>query len=102
MGFLALSLSQLFFVLEMRSRKSIFRGGMTWFMAASVAVSVIMVAAVALIPSLAEVFQTEILPVRCYVAAIALSMLPTAATEGAKLYDYLKKNSKRRAQSQSI
>lgn len=102
MGFLALSLSQLFFVLEMRSRKSIFRGGMTWFMAASVAASVIMVAAVALIPSLAEVFQTEILPVHCYVAAIALSMLPTAAAEGAKLYDYLKKNSKRRAQSQSI
>lgn len=81
MAYLVLSLSQLIFVLEMRSRHSIFRGGITKFMAASFAISVGMVAVVCFVPVFREVFGLAILPWQMYLEAIALSCLPTFARE---------------------
>lgn len=91
MAYLILSLSQLIFVLEIRSRHSIFRGGITAFMAVSFAVSVVMVFAVALVPALQGLFGLTQLPWQMYLAALALSTLPSLARECYHLFYFLKK-----------
>lgn len=86
MAYLILSVSQLFFVLEMRSRRSIFCGGITKFMAASFAISVVMVAVVCFVPAFRQIFGIALLPWRYYFVALALSTLPTLSRELRKLF----------------
>lgn len=81
MAFLILSVSQLFYVLELRNGSGIFRQGITVFMAVSFALSLAMVCAVAFIPPLQNVFGLAALTAPLYAAALALSLLPTVFHE---------------------
>lgn len=81
MAYLVLSLSQLFFVLEMRSHHSIFKGGITVFMTVSFFVSVALVAAVAFVPAFQTVFGLTNLTWQQYLVALALSAVPSVARE---------------------
>lgn len=81
MAYLILSLSQLIFVLAMRSHHSIFKGGITPFMAISFAVSVGLVAVVSFVPLFQNVFGLATLPWQMYLVAVALSALPALARE---------------------
>ncbi len=85
MAYLVLSVSQLFFVLEMRNDKGLFRGGVTRFMAASFAISLAMVAVVAFVPPLQKSFGLTLLPWHFYLTAIAFSLLPTLFHELSRL-----------------
>lgn len=84
-AFLVLSLSQLFFALEMRSRKGIFDRDITPFMVVSFVVSFALVAVVAFVPVLGNVFELAILPTWQYVVVLALSLVPTLACGAARL-----------------
>ena len=81
MAYLVLSVSQLFYVLEMRNNSGLFKGGITKFMLVSFFISVAMVAAVAFIPPFSRVFGLEQLKWHFYLIAVALSTLPTVAHE---------------------
>ena len=78
MAYLVLSLSQLAFVPEMRNRTCIFKGGITRFMVVSLLVSAAMVFVVAFVPPLQRVFGLTALPPAMYLAALGLSLVPTA------------------------
>lgn len=77
MAYLVLSLSQLVFVPEMRNHIGIFKGGITRFMTVSLLVSTAMVCVVAFVPPLKAMFGLTTLSWQMYLAAIALSLLPT-------------------------
>lgn len=94
MTYLILALSQLFFVLEMRSRRGLFFGGITKFMAVSFALSVALVAVVAVTPPFMAVFGLCYLPAEMYLAAVALAFAPTLCYELARLFKSLKSKSK--------
>lgn len=81
MAYLILSLSQLLFVLAMRSHHSIFQGGITPFMAISFVASAALVAVVSFVPVFQSVFGLAALPWQMYLVAVALSALPTFARE---------------------
>lgn len=81
MAYLVLSMSQLFFVLEMRSHHSVFKGGITKFMVVSFAISVSLVAIVAFTPVFQTVFGLTMLSLPLYVTALALALVPSAARE---------------------
>ena len=81
MAYLVLSVSQLFYVLEMRNDSGLFNGGITKFMLVSFFASVAMVAAVAFVPPFQRVFGLAQLKWHFYAVAIALSTLPTLARE---------------------
>ena len=81
MAYLVLSISQLFYVLEMRNHSGLFKGGITKFMLVSFFASVAMVAAVAFIPPFQRVFGLQQLKWHFYLIAVALSTLPTLAHE---------------------
>lgn len=81
MAFLILSVSQLFFVLEIRSHHSIFRGGITVFMAVSFVISVALVAVVAFVPTFQSVFGLTTLSWQQYLTAIGLAAVPSFAQE---------------------
>lgn len=85
MAYLVLSVSQLFYVLEMRSNQGLFRGGITKFMLFGFVLSLGLVAVVAFTPPLQRVFGLELLSWQLYLIAIALSMLPTLAREFSRL-----------------
>ena len=88
MAFLILSISQLFFVLEIRSHHSIFRGGITPFMAVSFVVSVALVAVVAFVPVFQTVFGLATLSLQQYLIALALAAIPSLAQEIYKLVQF--------------
>ena len=81
MAYLVLSVSQLFYVLEMRNNSGLLKGGITKFMLVSFFASVAMVAAVAFISPFQKVFGLAQLKWHFYIIAVALSMLPTIAHE---------------------
>ncbi|MCM1289692.1 MAG: cation-translocating P-type ATPase [Corallococcus sp.] len=81
MAYLILSMSQLFYVLEMRSRRCIFTGGITPFMMASFGISVALVGVVAFTPAFRDLFGLTLMPAYMYFVALALSLLPTVAKE---------------------
>ena len=81
MAYLVLSVSQLFYVLEMRNNSGLFKGGITKFMLVSFFLSVAMVGAVAFIPPFQKVFGLQQLRWHFYLIAVALSTLPTLAHE---------------------
>lgn len=81
MAYLILSVSQLIYVLEMRNNRGILRDGITKFMTVSLCVSSALVAIVAFVPVFRQVFGLTILPLWMYVAALALSFLPTLVHE---------------------
>ena len=85
MAYLVLSVSQLFYVLEMRNNRGLFRGGITKFMLISFFLSVLMVAAVAFVPPFAKIFGLQPLKWHFYLIAVALSLLPTVAHELSRL-----------------
>lgn len=76
-AFLVLSMSQLFFALEMRSRKGLFDRDITPFMAWSVAASFALVGVVAFVPSLGGLFDLSPLPAWLYAATVVLSVCPS-------------------------
>lgn len=86
MAYLVLAVSQLFFVLEMRSSKSVFRGGITPFMAISFVVSVALVAVVAFVPLFQRAFGLVTLSSKQYVVALLLAAIPSAARELSLLF----------------
>ncbi len=79
MAYLVLSVSQLIYVLEMRNSRGLFSGGITCFMMISLLVSFAMVAVVACVPFLNGIFGLARLPLYMYLAAFALSWVPTVA-----------------------
>lgn len=81
MAYLVLSVSQLFFVLEMRSHHSVFKGGTTVFMTASFFVSVALVAVVAFVPVFQRAFGLVQLNWQLYVCAVLLAAIPSVARE---------------------
>lgn len=86
MAYLVLSLSQLVFVLEMRTAKGIFGKGMTRFMAFGLLISFAMVCVVAFLPPLQRLFGLTVLPWQMYLVALALSVLPTVFHAASRLY----------------
>lgn len=78
--------SQLFFALEMRSRKGLLFGGITKFMAISFILSVALVAVVAVTPPFMAVFGLCYLSAEMYVAALALAFAPTLCYELARFF----------------
>ena len=85
MAYLVLSVSQLFYVLEMRNNQGLFKGGITKFMLLSFFLSVGLVAVVAFVPPFQKVFGLQQLSWHFYLIAIALSLLPTIAREVSRL-----------------
>ena len=85
MAYLVLSVSQLFYVLEMRNNQGLFKGGITKFMLLSFFLSVGLVAVVAFVPPFQKVFGLELLSWHFYLIAVALSLLPTFARELSRL-----------------
>lgn len=81
MAYLVLSVSQLFFVLEMRSHHSIFKGGTTVFMTVSFLVSMALVAVVAFVPVFRRVFGLAQLDWSLYLWAVLLAAVPSLARE---------------------
>ncbi|MCH5152497.1 MAG: cation-translocating P-type ATPase [Clostridiales bacterium] len=81
MAYLVLSVSQLFYVLEMRNNQGLFKGGITKFMLFSFFISVGLVAVVAFVPPFQKVFGLTQLSWHFYFIAVALSLLPTLARE---------------------
>lgn len=81
MAYLVLSVSQLFYVLEMRNNKGLFKGGITKFMLLSFFISLGLVAVVALVAPFQKVFGLETLRWQFYLIAIALALIPTVARE---------------------
>lgn len=88
MAYLILSMSQLFYVLEMRSRRCIFKGGITPFMLFSFGLSVALVGVVAFTPVFRDLFGLTLMQPYMYVIAVALSLLPTVAKEFRRLVMY--------------
>ncbi len=85
-AYLVLSVSQLVYVLEMRSRKGLLSKGITGFMAMSLLLSLAMVALVAFVPPLQRLFGLVTLPWQMYVAALGLSAVPALAHCLSKLF----------------
>ena len=77
MAFLVLSMSQLFFALELRSGKGIFDRDCTPFMVVSMLVSFGLIAVVAFVPPLANLFGLTLLAPWQYSVCLALSLVPT-------------------------
>lgn len=88
MAYLILSLSQLIYVLEMRSRRCIFKGGITPFMLFSFGLSVALVGVVAFTPAFRDLFGLTLMQPYMYLVAVALSFLPTVAREFRRLVMY--------------
>ena len=105
MAYLVLSVSQLFYVLEMRNNQGLFKGGITKFMVLSELLSVGLVAVVAFVPPFQKVFGLELLSWHFYLIAIALSLLPTIARELSRVLRrtvHVKKTSKKKLNSKQI
>ncbi|MCH5152071.1 MAG: cation-translocating P-type ATPase [Clostridiales bacterium] len=85
MAYLVLSMSQLFYVLEMRNNAGLFKGGITKFMLLSFFISVGLVAVVAFVPFFQGIFGLQLLKWQFYLIAIGLSLLPTVAHELSRL-----------------
>lgn len=85
MAFLILSLSQLFFALQVRSNRGLFFGGMTKVMAIGMAISFALVGVVAFVPTLQNLFDLCTMPLQNYVWAVVLSLVPTFAFEIVRL-----------------
>lgn len=81
MAFLILSLSQLFFALQVRSNRGLFFGGMTKVMAIGMAISFALVGVVAFVPTLQNLFDLCTMPLQNYVWTVVLSLVPTFAFE---------------------
>ena len=86
MAFLILSLSQLFFALQIRSRRGLFGGGMTKTMAIGMIVSFVLVFVVALVAPLQAMFELASLPFAMYLCALLLSLVPTVIFEMLRLF----------------
>lgn len=94
MAFLILSLSQLFFALQVRSRQGLFNGGMTKTMAICMAISFALVFVVALVAPLQRLFDLATLPLWMYLVAILLALVPTILFEVARIVSTTKGNLK--------
>ena len=81
MAYLILSVSQLVYVMEMRNNSGFFKGGITSFMAFSVALSVGLVVIVAVVPLFQNVFGLTFMKWYLYLIAAVLSLLPTFVRE---------------------
>ena len=85
MAFLILSLSQLFFALQVRSSRGLLKGGMTKTMAICMAISFALVFVVALVKPLQSLFDLATLPLWMYLVATLLALVPTILFEFARI-----------------
>ena len=92
MAFLILSLSQLFFALQVRSHRGLFKGGMTKTMATCMAISFALVFVVALVPPLQRLFDLATLPLWMYLTATLFALVPTILFEVAAHFKLGKKH----------
>ncbi|MCM1043244.1 MAG: cation-translocating P-type ATPase, partial [Corallococcus sp.] len=81
MSYFVLSVSQLFFALEVSSKKSLFRGGVSLLTAAAAAVSALVVVATMFIPPLQSGLGLTALPMYMYLWALGLSVFPVVCFE---------------------
>lgn len=81
MAYITLSLSQLIFALQIRSKRGLFAKDMTALLAISFAISVSLVALVAFAQPLVKLFELTLMPTENYLWAVALSLVPTAFAE---------------------
>lgn len=91
MAFLILSLSQLFFALQIRSNRGLLKGGMTKTMAIGMAISFALVFVVSLVPPLQSLFDLATMPAPMYLWATLLSLVPTLVFEVARVLTKYKK-----------
>ena len=86
MAFLTLALSQVIHAYNMRSEHSLFRIGVfsNRTLNGAAALSIVLIAAVALIPPVASVFGLALLPGNLYLIAIGLALVPVVVLEIAK------------------
>lgn len=96
MAYLVLSVSQLFYVLEMRNSVGLFKEGITKFMVMSFVISVVLVAVVAFVPLFQTVFGLQTLSWQYYIFAVGLSLIPTLANELSRLMPTLRMHRDRR------
>ena len=85
MAFLVLSLSQLLFVLQVRTSKGLFGGGMTKFLFLSLLLSTALVLTVAFVPQLQVLFGLQNLSPYLWVWVAILSAVPSFAMEICRL-----------------
>lgn len=83
-AFLVLSMSQLFFALEMRSRRGLFDRDITPFMAWTTVLSFALVGVVSFVPPLMSLFGLSLLPVWMYVVSVFLAVAPSLAYAAAR------------------
>ena len=95
MAFVVLSVSQLFFSLNMRStKKSIFSVGLftNKYLIASIAFGILIQFAVITIPFLAGVFKVYALTLNDWILVILISLVPLVINEILKIFLRMKKN----------
>ena len=95
MAFVVLSVSQLFFSLNMRStKKSIFSVGLftNKYLIASIAFGILIQFAVITIPFLAGVFKVYALTLNDWILVILISLVPLLINEILKIFLRMKKN----------
>lgn len=87
MAFLVLSASQLFHVLNVRTKKSIFVSPLhkNKYMVGALGISFLLIALIAFVPPIAQVFKIAMLPAKAYLLALGLSVAPIVVIEIEKL-----------------
>lgn len=96
MAFLVLSASQLFHVLNVRTKKSIFVSPLhkNKYMVGALCISFLLIVLIAFVPSIAQIFKIAILPAKAYLLALGLSVMPVVVIEIEKLIRLLLRKKK--------
>lgn len=96
MAFLVLSASQLFHVLNVRTKKSIFVSPLhkNKYMVGALCISFLLIVLIAFVPPIAQIFKIAILPAKAYLLALGLSVMPVVVIEIEKLIRLLLRKKK--------
>lgn len=96
MAFLVLSASQLFHVLNVRTKKSIFVSPLhkNKYMVGALCISFLLIVLIAFVPPIAKIFKIVMLPAKAYLLALGLSVVPIVVIEIEKLIRLLLRKKK--------
>lgn len=96
MAFLVLSASQLFHVLNVRNKKSIFVSPLhkNKYMVGALCISFLLIVLIAFVPPIAKIFKIVMLPAKAYLLALGLSIVPIVVIEIEKLIRLLLRKKK--------
>ncbi len=96
MAFLVLSASQLFHVLNVRTKKSIFVSPLhkNKYMVGALCISFLLIVLIAFVPPIAKIFKIVMLPAKAYLLALGLSIVPIVVIEIEKLIRLLLRKKK--------